>query len=79
MCYYQFSCFYAQTCTTNMRRVTHRVLNFQSVKITDMKSTPFSHRASCKGRLNFKNAEALLSLLGLCKMKNFKLMNLKGH
>ena len=34
MCYYQLSCFHAQTCTRDMRRTTHQVLNFKSVKIT---------------------------------------------
>ena len=29
MCYYQFSCFHAQTCTTDMRRVIHIDVEFQ--------------------------------------------------
>ena len=50
--YYHFSCFHAQTCTTNMRRAIHiGCSNFRSVKKTDMKSTPLwisYHFWTCK-------------------------------
>ena len=39
--YYHFSCFHAQTCTTNMRRAIHiGCWNFIIGQKTDMKSTP---------------------------------------
>ena len=50
--YYHFSCFHAQTCTTNMRRAIHiGCSNFRSLKKTDMKSTPLwisYHFWTCK-------------------------------
>ena len=50
--YYHFSCFHAQTCTTNMCRAIHiGCWSFTSVKNTDMKSTPLwisYHFWTCK-------------------------------